>query len=102
MGKHLTTRKSDRKYMIQVLLPHAQGDFYVQYVEEKLKRKVNAFTKDLIIAFIKKICEDEYEDPELYLLLKSADDEAWNKAVKQRVETRYKTKKENQPNQEKT
>tara|TARA_B100001250_G_C19186878_1_gene523440 strand:+ start:44 stop:337 length:294 start_codon:yes stop_codon:yes gene_type:complete len=97
MGTHLTPRKSDRKYMIQVLLPHAQGDFYVQYVEEKLKRKVNAFTKDLIITFIKKVCsEDEYED------LKLQDDKDWNEAVKQRVETRYKAKKENQPNPEET
>tara|TARA_R100001082_G_C4226164_1_gene101268 strand:- start:102 stop:395 length:294 start_codon:yes stop_codon:yes gene_type:complete len=97
MGKHLTPRKSDGKYMIQVLLPHAQGDFYVRHIEEKLKRKVNAFTKDLIINFIKEVCsEDEYED------LKLQDDKDWNEAVKQRVETRYKAKKENQPNPEET
>ena len=53
MSKRLTPRKSDGKYMIQVLLPHAQGDFYVKHIEEKLKLKVNAFTKDLIITFIK-------------------------------------------------
>ena len=102
MDKHLTPRKSDGKYMVQVLLPRAQGDFYVQYVDEKLKRKVNAFTKDLIIAFIKKVCEDEYEDPGLHLFLKSQDDKDWDEAVKQRVETRYKAKKENQPNPEET
>jgi len=93
MGKHLTPRKSDGKYMIQVLLPHAQGDFYVKHIEEKLKRKVNAFTKDLIITFIKEVCsEEQYED------LKLQDDKDWNKAVKQRVETRHKTKKQNQSN----
>ena len=93
MNKRLTPRKSDGKYMIQVLLPHAQGDFYVKHIEEKLKAKVNAFTKDLIITFIKKVCsEEQYED------LKLQDDKDWNKAVKQRVETRHKTKKQNQSN----
>ena len=93
MGKRLTPRKSDGKYMIQVLLPHAQGDFYVKYIEEKLKLKVNAFTKDLIITFIKENCsEAEYES------MKSQDDQDWDDAVKQRVETRYKTKQQNQSN----
>jgi len=93
MGKRLTPRKSDGKYMIQVLLPHAQGDFYVKYIEEKLKLKVNAFTKDLIITFIKENCsEAEYES------MKSQDDQDWDDAVKQRVETRYKTKKQSQSN----
>ena len=93
MGKRLTPRKSDGKYMIQVLLPHAQGNFYVKYIEEKLKLKVNAFTKDLIIAFIKENCSKaEYET------MKSQDDQDWDDAVKQRVETRYKTKQQNQSN----
>jgi len=93
MSKHLTPRKSDGKYMIQVLLPHAQGDFYVKHIEEKLKLKVNAFTKDLIITFIKENCsEAEYES------MKSQDDQDWDDAVKQRVETRYKTKKQSQSN----
>ena len=93
MSKRLTPRKSDGKYMIQVLLPHAQGDFYVKYIEEKLKLKVNAFTKDLIITFIKENCsEAEYET------MKSQDDQDWDDAVKQRVETRYKTKKQSQSN----
>ena len=93
MSKRLTPRKSDGKYMIQVLLPHAQGDFYVKYIEEKLKLKVNAFTKDLIITFIKENCsEAEYES------MKSQDDQDWDDAVKQRVETRYKTKKQSQSN----
>ena len=93
MSKRLTPRKSDGKYMIQVLLPHAQGDFYVKYIEEKLKLKVNAFTKDLIITFIKENCsETEYEN------MKSQDDQDWDDAVKQRVETRYKTKQQNQSN----
>ena len=93
MGKRLTPRKSDGKYMIQVLLPHAQGDFYVKYIEEKLKLKVNAFTKDLIITFIKENCsEAEYET------MKSQDDQDWDDAVKQRVETRYKTKQQSQSN----
>ena len=96
MGKRLTPRKSDGKYMIQVLLPHAQGDFYVKYIEEKLKLKVNAFTKDLIITFIKENCsEAEYE------IMKSQDDQDWDDAVKQRVETRYKTKQQNQSNSQK-
>ena len=93
MSKRLTPRKSDGKYMIQVLLPHAQGDFYVKYIEEKLKLKVNAFTKDLIITFIKENCsETEYEN------MKSQDDQDWDDAVKQRVETRYKTKQQSQSN----
>ena len=93
MGKRLTPRKSDGKYMIQVLLPHAQGAFYVKYIEEKLKLKVNAFTKDLIITFIKENCsEAEYEN------MKSQDDQDWDDAVKQRVETRYKTKQQSQSN----
>ena len=93
MSKRLTPRKSDGKYMIQVLLPHAQGDFYVKYIEEKLKLKVNAFTKDLIITFIKENCSKaEYEN------MKSQDDQVWDDAVKQRVETRYKTKQQNQSN----
>ena len=80
MSKRLTPRKSDGKYMIQVLLPHAQGDFYVKYIEEKLKLKVNAFTKDLIITFIKENCSKaEYEN------MKSQDDQVWDDAVKQRV-----------------
>ena len=93
MSKRLTPRKSDGKYMIQVLLPHAQGAFYVKYIEEKLKLKVNAFTKDLIITFIKENCsETEYEN------MKSQDDQDWDDAVKQRVETRYKTKQQSQSN----
>jgi hypothetical protein len=91
MSKNLTPRKSDGKYMIQVLLPHAQGDFYVKYIEEELERKVNAFTKDLVINFIKGVCsKTEYER------MKRQDDKDWNEAVKQRVKTRYKTKKQNQ------
>ena len=92
MPTHLTPRE-DGKYILQILLPAAKGDFYVKYIEEKLKLKVNAFTKDLIITFIKENCsEAEYKN------MKSQDDQDWDDAVKQRVETRYKTKQQSQSN----
>ena len=61
MGKRLTPRKSDGKYMIQVLLPHAQGDFYVKYIEEKLKLKVNKIRFHFLIEqVLKKLSEVQH------------------------------------------
>ena len=95
MGRTLKPRKGDGKYMIQILLPSAQGEYYVKYIEDELERKVSSFTKDLILNFIKGVSSKTQYDK-----LKEQDDKEWRSAVKQRVETRRKTEKLNQSNQE--
>ena len=81
MPKHLQPRKQDGKYMVQILLPSAQGEFYVRYVEDALNKKVSAFTKELILNFIQEVCS-EYEQ------LKEKDEIEWRDAVLRRVKTR--------------
>ena len=44
------------------LLPSAQGEYYVKHVEEKLGRQVSAFTKDLVLNFVKGVCPKEQHD----------------------------------------
>jgi hypothetical protein len=84
MPKHLKPRNQDGKYMVQILLPSAQGEFYVRYIEDTLKQKVSTFTKKLILKFIQDVSPDHEQ-------LKEKDEEEWRAAVKQRVETRKKT-----------
>ena len=84
MPKHLKPRNQDGKYMVQILLPSAQGEFYVRYIEDTLNQKVSTFTKELILKFIQDVSPDHEQ-------LKEQDQEEWRAAVKQRVETRKKT-----------
>ena len=84
MPKHLKPRNQDGKYMVQILLPSAQGEFYVRYIEDTLQQKVSTFTKELILKFIQDVSPDHEQ-------LKEEDDKEWRAAVKQRVETRKKT-----------
>ena len=62
MSSRLKPRKEDGKYIVQVLLPSAQGEYYVKHVEEELGRQVSAFTKDLVLNFVKDVCPKEQHD----------------------------------------
>ena len=86
MSKRLTPRKSDGKYMIQVLLPHAQGDFYVKYVENELEQQVTAFTKSLVFDFVKGIAS-----PKQYEELEQKDKDEWQAGIQRRLDSRKQT-----------
>mgnify|MGYP003134521565 CR=1 FL=1 len=85
MSTRLKPRKEDGKYIVQVLLPSAQGEYYVKHVEEELGRQVSAFTKDLVLNFVKGVCPKEQHDK-----LTKKDKAEWREVVNRRVETRQK------------
>ena len=90
MPTHLTPRE-DGKYILQILLPAAKGDFYVKYVEEELEQQVTAFTKSLVFDFIKGIAS-----PEQYKELEQKDKNEWQAGIQRRLDSRKQILKTNE------
>ena len=74
-------RRKDGKYILQVLLPAARGELYVEYIQEELEEQVSTFTKNLIFDFL----ENNFSD-QLYQLLKEKDEADWQAIVQKRIE----------------
>ena len=85
MPTHLTPRE-DGKYILQILLPAAKGDFYVKYVDEELEQQVTAFTKSLVFDFVKGIAS-----PEQYEELEQKDKNEWQAGIQRRLDSRKQT-----------
>ena len=85
MPTHLTPRE-DGKYILQILLPAAKGDFYVKYVENELEQQVTAFTKSLVFDFVKGIAS-----PKQYEELEQKDKDEWQAGIQRRLDSRKQT-----------
>ena len=90
MPTHLTPRE-DGKYILQILLPAAKGDFYVKYVENELEQQVTAFTKSLVFDFVKGIVS-----PEQYEELEQKDKNEWQAGIQRRLDSRKQTQNDKQ------
>jgi len=90
MPTHLTPRE-DGKYILQILLPAAKGDFYVKYVENELEQQVTAFTKSLVFDFIKGIAS-----PKQYEELEQKDKDEWQAGIQRRLDSRKQTQNDKQ------
>ena len=90
MPTHLNPRE-DGKYILQILLPAAKGDFYVKYVEEELEQQVTAFTKSLVFDFVKGIAS-----PEQYEELEQKDKNEWQAGIQRRLDSRKQTQNDKQ------
>ena len=90
MPTHLTPRE-DGKYILQILLPAAKGDFYVKYVEEELEQQVTAFTKSLVFDFVKGIAS-----PKQYEELEQKDKDEWQAGIQRRLDSRKQTQNDKQ------
>ena len=90
MPTHLTPRE-DGKYILQILLPAAKGDFYVKYVENELEQQVTAFTKSLVFDFVKGIAP-----PEQYEELEQKDKDEWQAGIQRRLNSRKQTQNNKQ------
>ena len=90
MPTHLTPRE-DGKYILQILLPAAKGDFYVKYVENELEQQVTAFTKSLVFDFVKGI-----SSPEQYEELEQKDKDEWQAGIQRRLDSRKQTQNNKQ------
>ena len=91
MPTHLTPRE-DGKYILQILLPAAKGDFYVKYVENELEQQVTAFTKSLVFDFVKGIAS-----PKQYEELEQKDKDEWQAGIQRRLDSRKQTQNNQQP-----
>ena len=90
MPTHLTPRE-DGKYILQILLPAAKGDFYVKYVENELEQQVTAFTKSLVFDFVKGIASSkQYEE------LEQKDKDEWQAGIQRRLDSRKQTQNNKQ------
>ena len=90
MPTHLTPRE-DGKYILQILLPAAKGDFYVKYVENELEQQVTAFTKSLVFDFVKGIASSkQYEE------LEQKDKDEWQAGIQRRLDSRKQTQNDKQ------
>ena len=90
MPTHLNPRE-DGKYILQILLPAAKGDFYVKYVENELEQQVTAFTKSLVFDFVKGIAS-----PEQYEELEQKDKNEWQAGIQRRLDSRKQTQNDKQ------
>ena len=90
MPTHLT-RREDGKYILQILLPAAKGDFYVKYVEIELEQQVTAFTKSLVFDFVKGIAS-----PKQYEELEQKDKDEWQAGIQRRLDSRKQTQNDKQ------
>ncbi len=90
MPTHLTPRE-DGKYILQILLPAAKGDFYVKYVENELEQQVTAFTKSLVFDFVKGIAS-----PKQYEELEQKDKDEWQAGIQRRLDSRKQTQNNKQ------
>ena len=81
-------RREDGKYILQVLLPAARGELYVEYIQEELEQQVSNFTKQLIFDFL----ENNFSD-QLYQPLKEKDEADWEAIVQKRIEGKKQAKK---------
>ena len=90
MPTHLTPRE-DGKYILQILLPAAKGDFYVKYVEKELEQQVTAFTKSLVFDFVKGIAS-----PKQYEELEQKDKDEWQAGIQRRLDSRKQTQNDKQ------
>jgi len=90
MPTHLTPRE-DGKYILQILLPAAKGDFYVKYVENELEQQVTAFTKSLVFDFVKGIAS-----PKQYEELEQKDKNEWQAGIQRRLDSRKQTQNDKQ------
>ena len=90
MPTHLTPRE-DGKYILQILLPAAKGDFYVKYVENELEQQVTAFTKSLVFDFVKGIAS-----PEQYEELEQKDKNEWQARIQRLLDSRKQTQNDKQ------
>ena len=90
MPTHLTPRE-DGKYILQILLPAANRDFYVKYVENELEQQVTAFTKSLVFDFVKGIAS-----PEQYEELEQKDKNEWQAGIQRRLDSRKQTQNDKQ------
>jgi hypothetical protein len=90
MPTHLTPRE-DGKYILQILLPAAKGDFYVKYVENELEQQVTAFTKSLVFDFVKGIAS-----PKQYEELEQKDKDEWQAGIQRRLDSRKQTQNDKQ------
>jgi hypothetical protein len=90
MPTHLTPRE-DGKYILQILLPAAKGDFYVKYVENELEQQVTAFTKSLVFDFVKGIAS-----PKQYEELEQKDKDEWQAGIQRRLNSRKQTQNNKQ------
>jgi hypothetical protein len=86
MSSRLQKRK-DGKYILQVLLPAARGELYVEYIQEELEQQVSNFTKQLIFDFL----ENNFSD-QLYQPLKEKDEADWKAIVQKRIEGKKQAK----------
>ena len=90
MPTHLTPRE-DGKYILQILLPAAKGDFYVKYVENELEQQVTAFTKSLVFDFVKGIASPKQNEE-----LEQKDKDEWQAGIQRRLDSRKQTQNDKQ------